>query len=195
MRSLNTHSFIRGHFRHYLAWAALGFFPFVVTRPPSLIGIGIVALGAILRTWASGYLEKEGRLSIAGPFAYVRNPLYLGTLLIACGIAVSQESLIALIAVLSVGGTVLYQVVLAEERVLTRKFPLAYPIYSQEVPRFFPRLTRFRSYSRLEYVPEVRANRFSVNLFRRNRGHEAVAAALGLVTLVFLTHLILPSIF
>src|SRR5260370_9722213 len=50
-------------------------------------GLPVSALGLLLRAWATGHLEKNIRLAESGPYAYVRNPLYLGTLLVAAGLA------------------------------------------------------------------------------------------------------------
>ncbi len=176
---------IRGKFRHYLSWAALLALPWVVRQPPDLAGILLIFFGAVLRAYASGFLDKEGRLSIAGPFAFVRNPLYLGTLLMACGVARSQSAWIALTLVLFLGSSLLYAVSLAEERVLAEKFPATFPRYLREVPRFIPRITKFAAYHEMKYSAETRAQRFSRALFLKNRGYEALATAAGLVLLLF----------
>src|ERR1700683_5623078 len=55
------------------------------------IGLPISALGLLLRAWATGHVEKNIRLAKSGPYAYVRNPLYLGTLLAAAGFAVASR--------------------------------------------------------------------------------------------------------
>src|SRR5450432_743900 len=53
--------------------------------PVSLIGLG-------LRAWAAGSLAKDRQLATGGPYAYARNPLYIGTLLVAAGLAVASSS-------------------------------------------------------------------------------------------------------
>jgi len=59
----------------------------VVLRRPAwhLWGIPLVVLGEALRTWAAGHLLKDERLTVGGPYAFVRDPLYLGSLLSALG--------------------------------------------------------------------------------------------------------------
>jgi protein-S-isoprenylcysteine O-methyltransferase Ste14 len=59
----------------------------------SWLGIAIMFAGATLRFLASGYIDKEGRLSIAGPYRYSRNPLYVGSFLLTLGSAVAVNSL------------------------------------------------------------------------------------------------------
>jgi len=55
-------------------------------------GLAIVLLGEGLRLWATGYLHKTESLTVAGPYAHIRHPLYLGTLLIGSGLAVMAQS-------------------------------------------------------------------------------------------------------
>src|SRR5690349_1208925 len=55
------------------------------------LGLPISAFGLLLRAWAAGHLEKNIRLAESGPYAYVRNPLYLGTLLVAAGLAIASR--------------------------------------------------------------------------------------------------------
>jgi len=52
------------------------------------VGLTAVLLGAVLRTWGAGHLVKTTSLTITGPYARMRHPLYVGTLLCGCGIAV-----------------------------------------------------------------------------------------------------------
>ena len=65
----------------------------VLARRISIVGIGPagVAAGLLLRAWATGHLEKNIRLAESGPYAYVRNPLYLGTLLVAAGFVIASR--------------------------------------------------------------------------------------------------------
>ena len=65
-----------------------------LARPTSvslITGLPISVLGLLLRGWAAGHLAKNERLAMTGPYAYVRNPLYLGTLLVAAGLVISAR--------------------------------------------------------------------------------------------------------
>jgi len=65
------------------------------SRPTALsleIGVAISLLGLALRAWAAGCLAKNQQLATAGPYAYTRNPLYLGTLMVAAGLSVAARS-------------------------------------------------------------------------------------------------------
>jgi len=96
--------------------------------------------GLWLRAYAAGTVKKNRELTVTGPYAYTRNPLYLGSMLIAAGFAVALLSWpVAL--VLAVGFAVIYVPVIAsEERFLRANFP-GFDDYCRRVPRLIPRLT------------------------------------------------------
>lgn len=69
-------------------------------RPAALdyaVGATAVLSGALLRTWGAGHLEKTTSLTITGPYAYLRHPLYLGTLLVGTGIGLMVGGWVALV--------------------------------------------------------------------------------------------------
>src|SRR5271166_7113924 len=65
-----------------------------------LIGAAIALLGILLRAMASGHVEKNRVLTMTGPYAYVRNPLYLGSIIIGIGFAVAGRDLWVVITIL-----------------------------------------------------------------------------------------------
>jgi protein-S-isoprenylcysteine O-methyltransferase Ste14 len=74
-----------------LALVALG----CIGRPSPLgwaIGLVVAGLGVAVRSWAAGYLIKSKALITGGPYAYVRNPLYLGRVLIATGMCIAVQA-------------------------------------------------------------------------------------------------------
>lgn len=100
----------------------------------------LVLPGLALRGCASGYVRKDRQLTVAGPYAFTRNPLYLGSMLIAAGFAVALLSWLMAI-VLAVGFAIVYiPVIASEERFLRGAFP-AFAEYCRRVPRLIPRLT------------------------------------------------------
>jgi protein-S-isoprenylcysteine O-methyltransferase Ste14 len=109
--------------------------------PQSLaIGLPVSIIGLALRGWAAGCLAKNQQLATGGPYAYTRNPLYIGTLLVASGlvIAARNPSLVILFALVFV--FVYLPVIQLEEQHLRRLFP-DYADYAREVPPLWPRLT------------------------------------------------------
>ena len=121
----------------------LGILVLVLARPslPSLAGGGAIGLaGEALRLWASGHIDKTRALATGGPYAHSRNPLYLGSFVMAVGVAVAAASAWAALAV-AVYFAVFYPSVMREEAGFLRaRFPQEYAAWAGEVPLFFPRL-------------------------------------------------------
>ena len=138
-------------------------------------GFGISLIGLALRTWASGYLRKEGDLAVSGPYRFTRNPLYLGTIVIAAGLALASRSLPT--AVFLAGYfAVFYPVIIAEERDRMRAlFPESYASWEREVPLLVPCPGR---------TGTGKGARFDAGLFRRNRELRALLGTLGLWALM-----------
>ncbi|HYW42242.1 MAG TPA: isoprenylcysteine carboxylmethyltransferase family protein [Bryobacteraceae bacterium] len=112
------------------------------SRPsaPSLaIGLPISVVGLALRAWAAGCLAKNQRLATAGPYAHTRNPLYIGTLLVAAGLVTASRSLGLGILFAAVFLLVYLPVIQLEEQHLRRLFP-EYSAYAAQVPALCPRL-------------------------------------------------------
>src|SRR4051812_1068282 len=84
--------FIQGKTRITLAWGFAILLGLLAREYPTWPGIVLCFFGASLRFWASGYLRKDTRPAVGGPYAFFRNPLYLGTYLMAVGTAWSTEN-------------------------------------------------------------------------------------------------------
>ncbi len=150
----------------------------------------LVVPGVWLRAYASGYVKKNRELTVTGPYAHTRNPLYLGSILIAAGFAVALLSWpVAL--VLAVGFGVIYVPVIAsEERFLRATFP-GFDAYCSRVPRLIPRLTPakhiFDGTKSPKTVTQATSGSFSIELYRRHREYNAgIGAALLYLSLLFL---------
>jgi protein-S-isoprenylcysteine O-methyltransferase Ste14 len=153
-------------------------------RAPQPAAIGwsllLVVPGLWLRGYAAGYVKKNQELTITGPYAHVRNPLYLGSMLMAAGFALALESWIVAL-VLALGFLVIYVPVIAsEERFLRATFPEFVP-YSKQVPRLIPRLTPAASSG------GPSGSRFFLALYLKHREYNALlGATLLYLSLVFL---------
>jgi protein-S-isoprenylcysteine O-methyltransferase Ste14 len=109
-----------------------------------LIGAPIALLGVLVRAWASGHIMKNDRLATSGPYAFTRNPLYVGSFLIAIGFALVAHWLVVLLVMLFF--LLVYAPTIARERAnIAQRFPAAYEHYAANVPAFFPRLTPWRN--------------------------------------------------
>ena len=152
---------------------------------PILWSIALVAPGVLLRAYASGYVKKNRELTQTGPYAHVRNPLYLGSILIAAGFAVALESW-AFAALLAAGFAIIYiPVIVSEERFLRATFS-DFNAYCRRVPRLIPRLTAAR-HDDTTPVTEEGSGGFSMALYLRHREYNAaVGAALLYLSLLYL---------
>ncbi len=107
-----------------------------------MAGLLLVIPGLALRGLASGHLQKDRKLTTSGPYAYTRNPLYLGSLMLAAGFAIAARSVWMVGVMLLMFGAIYLPVMAGEERYLRRTFP-GYVDYARQVPRLLPRLTRY----------------------------------------------------
>jgi protein-S-isoprenylcysteine O-methyltransferase Ste14 len=145
-----------------------------------LVGVAIVAAGIIVRALASGHIQKNAALATTGPYAYTRNPLYLGSIIIAAGFIVAARNVWIGMGALAMFAFIYLPVITAEEKYLRSAFS-GYDRYASEVPRFLPRLTRYRS----GVDVEESTGRFSAALYLRHREYNAaLGSALMLGALV-----------
>jgi hypothetical protein len=112
------------------------------------IGAGsiFVVAGLALRAAASGHIRKNRELTATGPYAYTRNPLYLGSILIAVGFIVAARNPWIALATLLMFVIIYLPVIRAEENYLRSAFA-DYDQYATQVPRIFPRLTPYRPHA------------------------------------------------
>lgn len=144
-----------------------------------LCGVGIAICGLLLRGYAAGHLQKHKQLAISGPYAFTRNPLYLGSVLLAAGFSVASHSWISTLLLAAYLAIFYPVVILREQAELKRLYGAAFEEYASQVPAFWPRLSRTMA------SPE----RFSWQLYRQNREYEA---AIGLaVAMIILCALVL----
>jgi protein-S-isoprenylcysteine O-methyltransferase Ste14 len=143
--------------------------------------LALVLPGLWLRGYAAGYVKKNRELTQTGPYAHVRNPLYLGSMLMAAGFALALLSWPVGLA-LAVGFAVIYVPVIAsEERFLRATFP-GFDEYCRRVPRLIPRLT-----SAPAPAEQNGSGAFSLGLYLRHREYNAgIGAALLYLSLLFL---------
>lgn len=148
---------------------------FLIFARPDLITLivgGIVAAGGILiRAWASGHIRKNQTLAVSGPYAYTRNPLYLGSFIMGLGFTVTSGVwwLGVIFAVLFLG--IYFPVMRAEAKELIDIFGAKYEEYAKKVPLFIPRLFPFRD-------ANSSPNKFEFDLYLKYREYRA---ALGVI--------------
>jgi protein-S-isoprenylcysteine O-methyltransferase Ste14 len=142
----------------------------------ALGGILIIP-GLLIRALASGHVHKNEALATTGPYAYTRNPLYLGSLLIGIGFAVASRSWWVGVVLVLMFFVIYLPVIQSEEAFLRATFP-EFEDYARRVPRMFPRVTPLHS-SANEPV-----NKFSMDLYLKHREYNALLGTLALIALL-----------
>jgi protein-S-isoprenylcysteine O-methyltransferase Ste14 len=152
-----------------------------------LLSLLLVVPGVWLRAYAAGYVRKNAELTRTGPYAYTRNPLYLGSMMIAFGFAVGAASWIIFIALAVLFAAIYIPTIQGEEGYLREHFA-GFDEYAGKVPRLLPRLTA------AEFPANANASggRFSAGQWRHHREYNALMGAgaiyLALAVRLFLNH-------
>ena len=147
------------------------------SRPtPRSILLGALAgvIGLWVRAYAAGYLHKQEVLTVTGPYAYTRNPLYLGSAILALGAAIATRYWISAL-ILIVYFALFYSIVMSREaNELRFRHGVSFEDYAREVPLFIPRLTAAK-------LPGDSAGSFSLAQYRKNHEWQASVGFLFLL--------------
>jgi protein-S-isoprenylcysteine O-methyltransferase Ste14 len=135
-----------------------------------LIGSALIIPGLAIRALASGHVQKNQQLTTTGPYAYTRNPLYLGSLILAVGFAIAARNWWIGAGVVLIFLAIYLPVIRGEEVFLGERFP-EFAQYARQVPRLFPRPGS---------VSDGRGT-FSWDLYRKHREYNATLGAMAIV--------------
>jgi protein-S-isoprenylcysteine O-methyltransferase Ste14 len=136
-----------------------------------VIGAALVVPGLLIRALASGQLQKNEQLATGGPYAYTRNPLYLGSLILAIGFALASRSWWIVAGIVLLFFAIYLPVIRAEEEFLRGRFP-QFDDYARQVPRLFPRVR-----------PSVKdSGAFSRDLYWKHREYNATLGTAAMLT-------------
>lgn len=133
------------------------------------IGAPVSLVGLLVRAWASGHLRKNDALATGGPYAYTRNPLYLGSFIMGLGftIGAARWELGLLFVALFLG--IYLPVMRVESATLAQLFGEDFKGYAKAVPLFLPRATAYSARA---------ATRFDKTLYLRYREYRAALGVL-----------------
>jgi protein-S-isoprenylcysteine O-methyltransferase Ste14 len=120
------------------------------------IGAAVALCGEAVRLWAAGHVEKSREVTRSGPYRWTRHPLYLGSSVIALGVAIAARNVVVAAIIALYIGTTIPAAILAEERHLREKFGGEYDSYANHA------------------TPPI-ARRFSLARARKNREYQAIA--------------------
>jgi len=150
---------------------------FLIFAQPSWRTLGwsflLVVPGVWLRGYAAGYVKKNAELTVTGPYAFTRNPLYLGSMGIAFGFAVAAGGFSSarwwLVVLLTAMFLAIYVPTILSEEAFLRSVFAEFEGYSRRVPRLLPRLTPARF--------GAAAGRFSRERYLHHREYNAAMGA------------------
>src|ERR1700722_303875 len=137
-----------------------------------LASLVLVVPGVWLRAYAAGYVRKNAELTLTGPYAYTRNPLYLGSMLIAFGFAGAAASWVILILLATLFAVIYIPTIQSEEGYLREHFA-GFGEYAAKVPRLLPRLTA----AAFPANENASGGRFSAVQWRHHREYNALMGA------------------
>ncbi len=139
------------------------------TVPLLAIGAPVALCGLGIRAYAAGYLEKNRSLAISGPYAYTRNPLYLGSLLLGTGLVIAGGLWWLAVIFACFFIFVYWPVMKREEAGLREQYGANFDAYAAAVPLFIP-------YRKPAKAPE---GKFQWQRYRKNREYEAALGYLA----------------
>jgi len=139
--------------------------------------VGLIGLG--LRAYAASYLRKQEVLTVTGPYAYTRNPLYLGSAILALGTGIATRSWISALLLLVYFAIFYFAVMRREERELHVRHGAFFEEYARAVPLFIPRVTAAK-------IPGEFTGSFCFAQYKRNHEWQAAVGFLFLLGVLLL---------
>lgn len=175
-----TYSQVARRIRVPLGFVTAGVFLWMAHPSWTSIAIGalITLPGLWLRALAAGHVRKNAELTTSGPYAYTRNPLYLGSIIIAVGFALAAWNVWVGVILVGMFLAIYLPVIRSEEAFLRGTFP-EFAAYEREVPRLVPRLT----------AGDRERGSFSRELYFKHREYNALVGA-GLLLLALVLKLL-----
>jgi len=134
------------------------------------MGGAVAATGVFLRAMASGHVKKNEQLATTGPYAYCRNPLYLGSIIIAIGFAIASRDVWVAIGIFGLFIAIYVPVIRGEETFLRGQFS-EYDNYARRVPRLLPKTLWFAGLT----------SGFSRELYLQHREYNALIGAAAML--------------
>jgi hypothetical protein len=132
---------------------------------------------------ASGHVKKNEELATTGPYAYSRNPLYLGSIVIAIGFAIAARDPWVAAGMAALFIFIYVPVIRAEEAFLREHFD-EYDSYASRVPRLLPRTLLFSGLRS--------GSGFSRELYRQHREYNALIGAAAMLAALVVKMLWFP---
>ena len=139
-------------------------------------GAILIVPGLLIRALASGHVRKNEALATSGPYAYTRNPLYLGSLLMGIGFAVAARSWWVGVVLVVMFFAIYLPVIRDEEAFLRAKFP-EFEEYARRVPRIVPRINPHSG-------SQKALGGFSFDLYLKHREYNALLGTVAMIAVL-----------
>ena len=139
------------------------------------MGALVMVFGILLRARAAGHVQKDKVLTMTGPYAYTRNPLYLGSILLAIGFGVAAQNVWIGVVMVTLFLAIYIPIIRAEEEYLRATFA-GYGEYMKAVPRLLPRLTPAKL--------QLESGGFSMQRYLKLREYNSIIGALVLLAVL-----------
>ena len=150
-----------------------------------IIGATIAGAGLVVRAWSAGTIFKDEGLAVTGPYAFTRNPLYLGSFLVGLGVAVAGGHWLWPGLFLLFFVPVYARTIRREEQHLGTAFPAHYEAWAAAVPAVVPRMTPWSATVDVSgSAPPPEQAGFSRAQYMRNREWEALLGAISAFALL-----------
>ena len=146
------------------------------------VGVAVACIGLVIRALASGQVKKDRELTTTGPYAYVRNPLYLGSILLGIGFSVAARDIWIGVFLVVYFVLIYVPVIRGEQNYLRSTFP-GYAEYIQRVPSLVPRALWFTGVT----------NGFSRELYFRHREYNSLLGAAAITAVLIAKIFLLPG--
>ncbi len=147
-----------------------------------VISVVVAGFGLTIRALASGQVKKDRELTTTGPYAYVRNPLYLGSILLGLGFALAARDMWIFIFLIVYFVLIYVPVIQGEQNYLRSQFP-AYADYTRRVPSLLPHTIWFEGVTR----------GFSRELYFRHREYNSLLGAAAIVVVLIAKICLFPG--
>ncbi len=145
-------------------------------------GAIVAAAGLFLRAMASGHVNKNEQLAMTGPYAYSRNPLYLGSIIIAIGFGIASRDLWVALGIIALFAVIYVPVIRSEEVFLRQQFA-EYDSYARRAPRLLPQTLWFPGLT----------SEFSRELYLQHREYNALIGAAAMLAALVVKMLWFPG--
>lgn len=141
------------------------------------VGFLLMMTGMFFRGWSSGYINKDKELATEGPYSLTRNPLYFGSLILGCGIAVACNHTVAYLIFLVYYLTYFTFLIAIERKRMRQRFGRQYEEWAKKANLFFPK------------IKKIGKHNFNIAFYMKNREYRVLYFSLFVIAVLIIKFL------